>query len=541
MRRRGVRQPAPAGRPTAGVVLNFEARGLDAARPSCSRPRGATPAWSACTATRCPTRSAPASPSRCTGSSPTTPTSPRSASRTGSSASTRPTSTARPPTTRPRTRRPYMDQASLQHHGGNALALARAFGDGRPRRRWRRPSAGDATYFPVPGLLVRYPGWLVWPLAGRSRCSAVLALAVLARPSRADLVARLPRPVRPRPGAAAAGAGAGPGAVVVLTADPARVPGDDRPLAAGLVPRLRARAGRGHGAALVRVAAPPDRPVAAGHRGAWRGSPCSASCSPRLTPGGSYLAALPALAGAVAGIIALFVRAAGPGWSRSRSAARWRCDPRPDRAAVLPRAGLATGGAAAFFAAMLGLALLPRAGSTCSGPAAAPWLPALPVAARPGASRSPCVAVGLAVGPVRRRAPRARPSSCTPSTPTPARPGGFSAEADAGRVDQPVRQRPRGPRGGVPDPRRRVWPPARPRRPTCRRRPSTWWPTRRPTVAARCRCWYGRSASSGWSTSRSAGRRVRANVAGRPVPGGCARRATRSGSSSTPRRRRASG
>ncbi|MGW5667647.1 M28 family peptidase [Micromonospora sp. NPDC003776] len=55
-----------------------------------------------------------------------------------------------------------MDRGSLQMHGDNALGLAREFGrtDLRDLR-----SGHDATYFPVPGGLVRYPGWLTLPLA----------------------------------------------------------------------------------------------------------------------------------------------------------------------------------------------------------------------------------------------------------------------------------------------------------------------------------------------------------------------------------------
>jgi hypothetical protein len=70
-----------------------------------------------------------------------------------------------------------MDRASLQQHGDNALALAREFG----RVDLESMSAGgDATYFPVPGLLVRYPGWLTWPLAVLALL-AVAGLAGLAR------------------------------------------------------------------------------------------------------------------------------------------------------------------------------------------------------------------------------------------------------------------------------------------------------------------------------------------------------------------------
>ena len=72
-----------------------------------------------------------------------------------------------------------MDQASLQHHGDNALALARAFG-AADLAEVRTPAGYDASYFPVLGLLVQYPGWLVWPLAVLALV-AVGALAYLLR------------------------------------------------------------------------------------------------------------------------------------------------------------------------------------------------------------------------------------------------------------------------------------------------------------------------------------------------------------------------
>jgi hypothetical protein len=70
-----------------------------------------------------------------------------------------------------------MNLRSLQHRGGNTLSLVRSLG-GDDLRSLSRD--GDATYFPVPGGLLRYPGWLVWPLAILA-VLAVLALAVLAR------------------------------------------------------------------------------------------------------------------------------------------------------------------------------------------------------------------------------------------------------------------------------------------------------------------------------------------------------------------------
>ena len=73
----------------------------------------------------------------------------------------------------------YMDLSSLQHHGSNALALARAFGNADIAA-LQQPTSGDSTYFPALGGLVRYPGWLVWPLAILAML-AVGTLAVLIR------------------------------------------------------------------------------------------------------------------------------------------------------------------------------------------------------------------------------------------------------------------------------------------------------------------------------------------------------------------------
>jgi Zn-dependent M28 family amino/carboxypeptidase len=70
-----------------------------------------------------------------------------------------------------------MDRDSLQHHGDNALALARDLG--RQDLAGLR-SGGDATYFPAPGALIVYPGALTWPLALLA-LFAVAALAWLAR------------------------------------------------------------------------------------------------------------------------------------------------------------------------------------------------------------------------------------------------------------------------------------------------------------------------------------------------------------------------
>src|SRR5262245_22627941 len=78
----------------------------------------------------------------------------------------------------PEDRASYMDKASLQHLGGNALALTRAFGSA-DLRTLSTPSSSDSTYFPVLGQLVRYPGYLVWPLAVLALI-AVAALVIVA-------------------------------------------------------------------------------------------------------------------------------------------------------------------------------------------------------------------------------------------------------------------------------------------------------------------------------------------------------------------------
>ena len=69
----------------------------------------------------------------------------------------------------------HLDVRSVQHHGAQALALARAFaGDSLPR-----PRTGDAVFFDIPVLgLVVYPETWAWPLA---LIATALALAVVAR------------------------------------------------------------------------------------------------------------------------------------------------------------------------------------------------------------------------------------------------------------------------------------------------------------------------------------------------------------------------
>ncbi|MFG1685794.1 M28 family peptidase [Nonomuraea sp. NPDC049269] len=79
-----------------------------------------------------------------------------------------------------------LDHGSLQHHGSTMLALARTLGDAD------LPALAadhDVTYFRILGVMVTYPGWLVWPLA----VLAVLAVAGLALLARRARLASIPR------------------------------------------------------------------------------------------------------------------------------------------------------------------------------------------------------------------------------------------------------------------------------------------------------------------------------------------------------------
>jgi hypothetical protein len=248
-----------------------------------------------------------------------------------------------------------IDRDSLQHHGDNALALARALGD----RDLRTPAGnGDATYFPVPGGLARYPGTLVWPLAVLALV-AVFALALLAvrrgllngrRVAAAVPLALLPIIVAPvlaqvywwvltliRPGYA------------VLPIDPYQ-PQFYR-LA---VLALAALVILGWFVALRRRFSPIALAVAGLGWLAVLGLVLAA-----LAPGGSYLATLPALAGALAGLLALVVR----GWwsvlAVLAGAAVAVLVLLPTVHMLFPALGMAMAGVGAFIGVLLGLALLP--------------------------------------------------------------------------------------------------------------------------------------------------------------------------------------
>ncbi|GIF72044.1 M28 family peptidase [Asanoa siamensis] len=247
-----------------------------------------------------------------------------------------------------------VDRRTLQQHGDNALGLAREFGavDLAALR-----AGGDATYFPVPGTLVVYPGWLTWPLA-------VLALALVL--GLAVLVVRSGRATWRR-----VAGGFGLALLPIVLA----------PVAAQLLWALVTALRPGYASLL-----DPYRPtlwrltvvlLAATVLIAWyallrrRIGPAALAVGglgwlavlglvlAALTPGGSYLAALPALAGALGGIVALRLRGVWPVVALTAAAAVAVVILAPTVVLLFPALGMAMGGVGALFAVLLGLAALP--------------------------------------------------------------------------------------------------------------------------------------------------------------------------------------
>ncbi|MFI5911485.1 M28 family peptidase [Dactylosporangium sp. NPDC051541] len=250
-----------------------------------------------------------------------------------------------------------MNRASLQHHGDEALALAREFGraDLAPLM---KPASGDAVYFPFAGLLVRYPAALTWPLA----ILALLAVAALVFLARRRGLTSVPRTF------------AGVGLAVVPLIGVA--------VAAQLLWALLVAVRPGYGELL-----DPARPtwfrfgvvaLSAAILLSWyslsrrRVGPVPLATGAlallallgivfaAVIPGGSYLVTLPALFGALAGIGALYAR---PAFAQvgilTAGAAVATFILAPTVALFFPALGLATGAAAAMFSMLLGLAVLP--------------------------------------------------------------------------------------------------------------------------------------------------------------------------------------
>ncbi|MET8123467.1 M28 family peptidase [Micromonospora sp. NPDC005291] len=249
-----------------------------------------------------------------------------------------------------------MDRGSLQQHGDNALGLAREFGrtDLTDLR-----SGHDATYFPVPGGLVRYPGWLTLPLALLA-VAAVAALGWLTR-----------RQGRASTGRLAAGFGLALVPIVVA------------PVAAQLLWLAITTIRPGYAELL-----DPYRPIwfrlavlalAAAILFTWyaltrrRIGPAALAVGGLAwlallgvllavaVPGGAYLTTLPALAGALGGLVALRTRQTGP-WpvvAVTAAAAVGVIILLPTVVLLFPALGMGMGGVAALVAVLLGLTALP--------------------------------------------------------------------------------------------------------------------------------------------------------------------------------------
>lgn len=248
-----------------------------------------------------------------------------------------------------------MDLDSLQHHGDNALALVRDLGGSDLST---LASGEDATYFPAPGLLVRYPGVLVWPLAGLALV-AVIALGWLARRRGLTTGRRL------------RGAAILTIVPIVLAAVLAQVfwlilklirpPYAElsidpyRPLWYRLgVLAIAAAVVFGWYALLRRRTGPATLAIAGLGWLAVLGLALAG-----FIPGGSYLAALPALAGALAGIVAVLTR----GWwsvlAVTVGGAVAVIILLPAIIMLFPALGMPLAAVGAFLAVLMGLALLP--------------------------------------------------------------------------------------------------------------------------------------------------------------------------------------
>ncbi|ROS75413.1 M28 family peptidase [Cellulomonas sp. PhB143] len=258
----------------------------------------------------------------------------------------------------PQDRPGTMDLASLQHEGSNALALVRSLGDADAAA-LATPSSTDSTYFPLPGdLLARYPGWLVWPLAALAVLGVAALGAVTLRrggttPGR--LAWGFASALVPILGSAVAAqlfwmllVAVRPGYGEML--DPWR-PGWFRVALLGVVATVVA----GWFVALRRRLGAPA--LAVGGL-AWLALVGVALAA--FTPGGAYLATLPALAGAAAGLVAARVRdARGRVAAVTVGAGVAVLVLVPVTLLFFPALGLATGAAPAVCAALLGVAVVP--------------------------------------------------------------------------------------------------------------------------------------------------------------------------------------
>jgi hypothetical protein len=250
-----------------------------------------------------------------------------------------------------------LDRGTLQAMGDNALAVARELA-GRDLGALSEPGAEDATYFPVLGELVRYPGGWVWPLAAAARAAVALLVTVAGRR-----------------GVTSAGRTAGGAALALLplVLAPLAVQGLWSVLVA-IHPDYSSmldpwRPGWFRLGAVTVVAAVVLLWYAALRRrvGPWELAiggltwlAVLAAVLAAFAPGGSYLAAWPALAGALAGAVAVstssrVVRAVAAVIGGAVAIVVLA----PTVALFFPALGLSSGAAPAFVATTLAVALLP--------------------------------------------------------------------------------------------------------------------------------------------------------------------------------------
>ncbi|MFD0969696.1 M28 family peptidase [Plantactinospora endophytica] len=249
-----------------------------------------------------------------------------------------------------------VDRGSLQQHGANALALAREFG---AVDLTKLPADGDATYFPLPGGLARYPGWLTLPLALLALAGVGVLAWVVRRRGRASWprlaagfgLALLPIVLAP------VGAQLLWAAVTAIRPGYATLLDPYRPLWYRLAVVALAAGVLFGWYALTRRRVGPAA-LAVGGLG-WLA--VLGVLLAVLAPGGSYLTTLPALAGVLAGLVALAVRQDGP-WAVvavTVGAAVGVLLLLPTVVLLFPALGMAMGGVGALFAVLLGLAALP--------------------------------------------------------------------------------------------------------------------------------------------------------------------------------------
>ncbi|HWS37147.1 MAG TPA: M20/M25/M40 family metallo-hydrolase [Actinoplanes sp.] len=266
------------------------------------------------------------------------------------------------PTDRPE----VMNRDSLQHHGDNALALAREFGalDLAGIR-----NSGDATYFPAPGLLVRYPGGLVLPLAV---LALVLALVLTWTVGRRALAA-IPLAVLPIIVAPLLGQGLW-ALLVMLRPEYGGLPIDPyRPMWYRLAVVALATMTVVVWYALLRRRVTPAALAAGGLF--WLA--VLGVVLAVLAPGGSYLVTLPALAGSIAALVAARLRQLPALAVQAAGALVPIIILVPTVAMLFPALGMPMAGVGAFLTVLLGLALLPilesiRTGETRTAPESIP-------------------------------------------------------------------------------------------------------------------------------------------------------------------------